>query len=163
MPIDPLFKKRPADALVRFRSDNTLANMRFFASTLCRHKQTPTYFYLFSRVIPGVESEFYGAYHAGEIPYHFGNLDMVPRPFTEEDRALSRTMMAYWTSFSRYGDPNTEGYPKWEVYKPKADHIMHLDVHCACKGISNRSHIDFMMSMLRERTQKNNPNCTLPE
>lgn len=153
--------KSPADALSRFRSDNTLANMRFYAAALCS-RRSPVYFYLFSRVIPGVDSDFYRAYHAGEIPYHFGNLKAVPRPFTQEDEQLSSTMMAYWASFARNGDPNAEGLPQWEKYDPNTDRMMHLDVRCECTGIQNRELIDFLMGLLRERTKKINPNCPMP-
>ena len=154
--------KSPADALSRFRSDNTLANMRFYASVLCHYNSSPVYFYLFSRVIPGIDSDFFRAYHAGEIPYHFGNLKAVPRPFTSEDEGLSKAMMAYWAAFAKDGDPNAQGLPRWTEYDPKADEVMHLDVLCECAGIQNRKHIDFLMDLLRGRTTKGNPNCPMP-
>src|SRR5699024_6146493 len=59
----------PAYALGRFRSDNTIANMRYFATCLSRHRQSLTYFYIFTRVTPGKDPGYFGAYHASENAY----------------------------------------------------------------------------------------------
>lgn len=71
----------------------------------------PSYTYFFSRV-PASENQTLGAYHSAEIPFVFGSL---PDGFgyTEKDKALSDTMMSYWTNFAKTGNPNGENLPKW--------------------------------------------------
>jgi para-nitrobenzyl esterase len=61
------------------------------------------------------------ASHVTEIPFVFGTL--TPQqvigssaPAAEEDRALARTMMAYWVNFAAHGDPNGSGLPPWPAY-----------------------------------------------
>jgi para-nitrobenzyl esterase len=45
------------------------------------------YLYYFSRIPPGPTSDQYGAYHASEIWYVFGNLE-PSRPWEDVDRKL---------------------------------------------------------------------------
>lgn len=145
---EPDVARDPAAALARFRSENTLANMRFYARVLDRGNTAPVYTYLFSRQVPGVDSAFYGAYHASEIPYHFGNLPLIPRPFTDGDRALSRAMMAYWRTFAASGVPQAPGAPAWRPYDPAQDAWMHLDVPCHFGPLPDPARTDFLQTLL---------------
>ncbi len=142
----------PAAALARFRSENTLANMRFYTQVLERCNTSPLYTYLFSRQVPGKDSDFYGAYHASEISYHFGNLSVIERPFTPGDHALSRTMMAFWLSFARDGVPSAPDQPTWHRYRKQDDLWMHLDVPCHFGPLPAPERTDFLQSLLAERT-----------
>ncbi|MEM9562872.1 MAG: carboxylesterase family protein [Actinomycetota bacterium] len=64
----------------------------------------PTHLYLFART-PKSPRQTAGAFHAAEIPFVHGS--RVPIfPMTAADKALSATMMGYWTGFARTGDPN---------------------------------------------------------
>ena len=54
-----------------------------------------------------------GSNHAGELPYVFGNLHRHAWLYDEADRALSETMMDYWETFLRTGDPNGPGRAPW--------------------------------------------------
>lgn len=148
-------EKDPAAALARFRSDNTLANMQFYAQTLCRCNASPVYTYLFSRKLPGIDSDFYGAYHASEIPYHFGNLSVIARPFTEEDHHLSRVMMSYWLSFAKDGQPAAPGEPAWQPYDKAKDAWMHLDAACAYAGLPDPARTDFLQNLLSQKVLSN--------
>ncbi len=71
-------------------------------------------------------SQLFGAAHALEVPFVFGNLDfgpatsyIVPEESRAEAEALSKTMMDYWGRFARTGEPGGEGadapWPAWEV------------------------------------------------
>src|SRR5262249_4625068 len=58
----------------------------------------------------------YAAAHASEIQYIFGLRANVPAPaFTPEQEALSATMIDYWSTFARRGQPNSPGQPVWPV------------------------------------------------
>jgi para-nitrobenzyl esterase len=55
-----------------------------------------------------------GAVHSAEIEYALGNLATNPVfAWTDEDRAVSRTMQAYFENFIKTGNPNGQGLPQW--------------------------------------------------
>lgn len=57
-----------------------------------------------------------GSYHASELQYLF---DPTPLGFPGLNAAQSRlsdSMVRYWTSFARNGNPNTPGEPTWPSY-----------------------------------------------
>lgn len=157
-----LLDRDPAEGLARFRSDNTLANMRFFASVVSRANQSPVYFYRFARHVPGKDSDFYKAFHGGELPYCFGNLG-GGRPFDEQDKALSRSMMAYWAAFARGGNPNVQGQPEWQAFTPRHDAVMELNAVCQTTPFPNQDITDFLQGLLVERTKAYNPGLDVPE
>ncbi|WP_395682388.1 carboxylesterase/lipase family protein [Inquilinus sp.] len=60
----------------------------------------------------------YGAAHTSEVPYLFDRF--VPpgnasesAPLSPGQRALSASMVRYWTNFAKRGDPNGIGVPDW--------------------------------------------------
>lgn len=85
----------------------------------------PSYFYLFDHSYPAADRLGLRAFHASEIPYVFGTLSEAVDPWpeipsTQEERGLSRSMMAYWASFARSGTPVADGAPDWPAYGDKA-------------------------------------------
>jgi len=62
------------------------------------------------------------ACHMSELPLVFGNEVHQPNlnvSFTPAERVLSDTMIGYWTSFAKFGDPNLSNPPpavQWPVY-----------------------------------------------
>ena len=93
--------------------------------------EEPTRFFLdFSRI--------FGAAHALEIPFVFGNFDLgwLSYPLFSDDNepgrlALSRKMMSYWVQFARTGSPGrgVEGDQlEWGAWDESSDHAPRLMV-----------------------------------
>ena len=107
------------------------------ARLLDAHSEAPVYTYLFNQPLPvepgALMYSAVGSTHAREITYAFGSLeapvfgfDPGPPAYTEDDRALSAQMTAYWTNFAKTGDPNGEGLPVWPAYDASDETLMEL-------------------------------------
>jgi para-nitrobenzyl esterase len=100
----------------------TDSTFRCGAAIYARHHAesgAPVYQYQFEQSLPGREGE--GAAHTYELPYVFGNLltnGPLGAQFGTDDRALSDTMVTYWTQFAKSGDPNSPSVPRWPRYSP---------------------------------------------
>jgi para-nitrobenzyl esterase len=81
--------------------------------------KSPVYFYQFTRVPPGSKI---GAFHGIEINYVFDTFVTFASPlkaeayYNDADKALSETVMSYWTTFAANGDPNKAGLTQWPTY-----------------------------------------------
>jgi para-nitrobenzyl esterase len=68
-----------------------------------------------------------GAYHASEIQYLFDTASPIPSPgFTPDQQALADSMVKYWTTFAKSGDPNDGTNPAWAAYTTATDTIQSL-------------------------------------
>ncbi|MFV8819293.1 carboxylesterase/lipase family protein [Haliea sp. E17] len=58
----------------------------------------------------------YGAFHASDMPYTFGNFTgdhMEPKEPDARQLEVSEQVMSYWVNFATNGNPNGEGLPQW--------------------------------------------------
>jgi para-nitrobenzyl esterase len=127
------------------RDQTFMWQMRTWARLASAKGKSKAYLYFFTRVPPGPESKRYGAFHAAEIAYVFGNLQ-APRPWEETDRKLSDMMSSYWVNFATTGDPNGKGLPKWPAYDTAADEHMEFGDTVAVRRNLNRAALDFLDS-----------------
>ncbi len=101
---------------------------------------SPVWLYHFTRVPPTALGAALGAsYHGAEVAYVFDTMtdgsgaSGPPHPmatdgeWTETDRQLSETMMAYWTQFAATGNPNRDDLPAWPEYDLPTDRHLNLD------------------------------------
>jgi para-nitrobenzyl esterase len=66
------------------------------------------------------------AFHAAEVPYVFGKMNMFNIDTSEEDTRLSNTMMDIWTSFAKTGNPSLPGEFEWPVFEMKTQKYISL-------------------------------------
>ena len=91
----------------------------------------PTYVYRFGMPAMGlknIETNFgtvYGAPHAADMPYTFGNFTGdhgEPTEPSNDQLEVSDLMMTYWSNFAKTGNPNGDKGSEWPAYQGK--HIM---------------------------------------
>jgi para-nitrobenzyl esterase len=121
----------PALALSALATDATFAcNARFAAQQLS--KFVPTFAYEFNDprapqpLLPPVSFP-YGAYHGAEILYLFTVPAVVPTPpFDAAQQRLSDTMIDYWATFARTGQPSSFRTPLWARFQTDRDAVQAL-------------------------------------
>ncbi len=69
----------------------------------------PVYEYYFTK-----DNRRLGANHSGEEVYFYGNVPAGSGLYDDSDRALEKTMRAYFRNFITSGDPNGGDLPIWE-------------------------------------------------
>ncbi len=104
------------------------------------------YMYHFTRDVPhGEGQQDYGAFHTGEVPYAYDNLQMSKvRPWQQVDYDLENTMSSYWVNFAREGDPNGDGLPEWTPCFPEEYNTMYLGDTCILKTIPDLYRLKFL-------------------
>lgn len=85
----------------------------------------PVYRYQFTK-----ENGYYGTYHSGEMIYAYGNVkkSKYSYRYDDSDIKLSNIMCNYWVNFVKYGNPNGDGLPKWELWENN-DKVMELGLN----------------------------------
>ena len=70
----------------------------------------PVYEYFFTK-----SNRRLGGNHGGEEVYFYGNVPDGSKLYDDSDRALGKTMHAYFRNFIATGDPNGDGLPVWNA------------------------------------------------
>ena len=101
-------------------------------------RELPVYVYQFRRTPPRV-GQTAGAHHAAEIPFVF---DTHYLPLNRAGKRLTDTMVAYWTNFAKYGDPNSDDIPEWPAYDTKTKRWMILDNEISVEADVRKEKLD---------------------
>jgi para-nitrobenzyl esterase len=142
-------------ALSDARADQFIAysTWRWIESQVATGKH-PVFRYRFDLAPPADPNHPGGlaAYHSAEIPYVFGNLDLLQGfSWRPEDYKLSEQMQTYWTNFARTGDPNAPNgpdLPKWPTYNPTTSYeVLYLSPNTQAAPDKTRSHDLFLDSL----------------
>jgi para-nitrobenzyl esterase len=121
----------PALALSALGTDGIFdCNARFVEQKVSQF--VPTFAYEFSD--PAAPQRFltpvsfpYAAAHASEIQYVFDLPITVPAPGLDADQQkLAATMVSYWTTFARTGQPSSRGVPAFPAYQAASDTMQSL-------------------------------------
>jgi para-nitrobenzyl esterase len=124
--------------------------MRTWVRLQSKTGKSKAYLYYFDRVPPGPDSSRYGAFHASEIAYVFGNL-LAPRPWQDTDRELSEAISSYWVNFAATGNPNGKGLTKWPVYQESSDLSLELGDKIAPLPQLHKAALDFLDTYFAEQ------------
>jgi para-nitrobenzyl esterase len=76
----------------------------------------------------------FGAPHATEYPFVFGNF---PKPPSAGDEATSTLMRQYWINFAAHGDPNARGLPIWKAFDEDSQSAMVFDDSSGSRRLPN--------------------------
>jgi para-nitrobenzyl esterase len=105
--------------------------------------------YRFARKVPGTgQYAKYGAFHTGEVPYAYDNLQFVNRPWEVADHELAKIMSSYWVNFATTGNPNGKGLPEWPAYGTKSKKIMILSEKPGSKKLPETAALDFLLTRM---------------
>jgi para-nitrobenzyl esterase len=116
----------PSLALSALGTDGIFdCNARFVEQKVSQF--VPTFAYEFSdpsapeRFLPAVSFP-YAAAHASEIQFVFDLPVTVPAPgLSADQQKLAATMVSYWTTFARTGQPNSRGVPAFPAFQTASD------------------------------------------
>jgi para-nitrobenzyl esterase len=100
------------------------------------------YLYHFTREPSFSALPFLGAFHAAEIPFVFGTGPAMGG-LNEEEQALSRAMMGYWTRFAATGNPDGGEAPAWAPYAEGSDNHQQLDLTISAGNGLKRANCNF--------------------
>ncbi len=112
-------------ARVAFTSDaQFICPARTIARTIAAHATTPVWRYEFRH---GVNAN--GAFHGIEVFFAFNTLEQSSYgpAMTDDDRAVSATMLGYWTRLAKAADPDGGGAPAWPRYDASAEPYLAID------------------------------------
>ena len=124
------------EAMLALGRDRTFTlEMRTWARMVTAGGQR-AYLYQFTHVPPSPRAAEWGAYHAGEIGYVFGNLIARGFAYTDVDRRVSDQMSQYWVNFATTGDPNGKGLAAWTPYDERSEPYLELG-----DGVQIKNHL----------------------
>lgn len=136
---------------VQSTRDLGLAALRRVADVRNETVAAPQYLYYFDRAIPWPEHPNFGVFHSSEIPYVFDNLEMLPRPWEEVDRAIAETMSSYWVNFITSGTPHGAGLPHWPPYDASDPQIMMLGAEIRAREMPQKDRAVFFEQYLSDQ------------
>ncbi|MCJ7811827.1 carboxylesterase family protein, partial [bacterium] len=107
--------------------DNNNVLGYFLAMARALYGKSDTYIYYFTHVMPGPESDTWGAFHTADVPYGFNNISQLRANYwTQLDYNLGETMSSYFVHFARTGNPNRQELPEWPAYQEGKLQFMEL-------------------------------------
>jgi carboxylesterase type B len=132
---------REAFAQLTTGSEFTCQSRRV-ARALFQAQKEPVYRYLFNYALENdPELKALGPTHTVEHPFFFAWQGKY-RP-SDNDRAVQRSVVGYWTRMVTTGNPNGDSDPEWPAYSPENDAYLEIGVTAAAKAGPASAHCDF--------------------
>jgi len=129
--------------LIESARDRERVAMFLWASRREKNHHQPVFTYYFDRAIPWPQHPEFGAFHSGELPYFFGNLNKLDRPWEEVDRVLAKTTQAYLKNFATAGNPNGSGLEKWERVRADVPSTMEIGARIGPMPLADKNRLEF--------------------
>ena len=104
------------ESWIKLSTDTSFTQpMRLWANHM-DNVSSPAYLYWWNWR-PSIEgSDQYGAFHAAEVAYVFGDLSMFDIEETQAEHEFADLMMDVWTNFAKTGNPSVDAVVDWPVY-----------------------------------------------
>ena len=128
-----------------------------WASEWLKNHRGPVFTYFWTRAIPWPQHSEYGAFHSGELPYLFRNLNVLDRPWQKVDHQVSDSTSAYLKSFAERGDPNTKGEPNWPAANAANPETLQIDDNIAPMPLADKAKYDFWVKYFGSEQSKTAP------
>lgn len=131
--------------------DLSVVSLSLWAQSRGRSSRSKSFLYYFARPIPWPQHPEFAAFHTSEVPYVFGNLRFLDRPWEPADHKLADILSSYWANFAAKGDPNGRGLPRWNAYSDKGPNIQRLDSAITTLPLPEKPKWDFFAGLLQRR------------
>lgn len=109
-------------------------------------RQHPTWLYHFEMVPASMRALQPGAAHGGELAYLFATPASVFTSWDDEDRAVSRDMIGYWTHFAAAGNPNRPDLPDWRQVDDGEFLVFKTPLRMASPSPQDRKTLDIIVT-----------------
>ena len=99
-----------------------------------------------------------GAGHGSDVPFAFQTLGTRRSEPNPEDLKLVNIISSYWVNFTRTGNPNGPGLPRWPAFKMKDQKVMVFDAAPGARPVPNLNKLkayDGYIDWLRKQGNKN--------
>jgi para-nitrobenzyl esterase len=147
---DEFLKLYPADSDEQAKQseagsarDRARSGLYLWASKRVATHKAPVFIYYFDRAVPWPAHPEFGAFHSGELPYTFGNLKVLDRPWEPVDTNLARVMTTYWKDMASAANPNSGTVPHWDPVDPASRAVMRLGADTGPMPPADQAHFDF--------------------
>lgn len=136
---------------LHLQRDLVFGAQNYILANLVSDQAKAVFVYRFTRRVPAGKYKDFGAFHTGEVPYAYDNLQFVDRPFEPADYQLEEVMSDYWVNFIVSGNPNAAGLPEWPAYKTDSKQIMYLGDQQRKGILQDTVSLDFLSKNLYRR------------
>ena len=135
---------------INLSRDMIFAVQNYTWANIVSGKGKNVYVYRFTRKLPAAsESQKFGAFHTGEVPYAYNNLKFVNRPWGNVDYDLAQTMSGFWINFIKNGNPNGNGLPEWKSYNTTDKEVMMLGEVQHSQVMKDYKQLDFLYTKMK--------------
>jgi para-nitrobenzyl esterase len=131
--------------LIEVARDRERVAMYLWATEREHAYHSPVYTYFFVRGIPWPQHPSYGAFHSGELPYFFDNLNVLDRPWQKIDHQLADLTPRYLKNFAATGNPNGAQLPEWPAVSDASPSTFQIGEELKTADLTTPAKRDFWM------------------
>lgn len=144
-------------SVTKSNRDRDRVSMFLWAGVRLQNRHSPVYTYYFDRAIPWPQHPEFGAFHTGELPYFFRNLQLMDRPWQPIDHQVADTASAYLKAFATNGDPNAHPLPHWPAVNPALPLTMEIGAKVQPMPLASKARFQFWLKYFHSSAAENAP------